>query len=318
MIDFLLGAIFIGLLVRGWMRGLVREVIGLAVIVVGIFLAFRLSEPAGSLVAAMAGTSADVSRYIGGVAVFLLISVGGAVISFVVHKGIRFLPGLTTMNRVGGAGFAGMAGLLAATVGLSLIALLPLSGSWQQRLDESTIAGFLTEPDGLPQTVMGFVGGDGVVATVLDLENLVGERHLVGSASSMALPPADQDELRHAKKASRRLYDLVNESRVDAGTDPLARSDVLDDLAVDMAFDLYTSGRFRLDLDVEGRVEAAGLPVVEAAEVIGLGATPGSVHEGFLDEPRAVAALEAGGFRRVGVAAVRGPLGLVTVVLLAA
>ena len=77
MTDFLLAAAFIGLLIRGWMRGLVRELVGLAVIVGGIFLAFRLSAPAGAVVSAMTGTGADVSRFIGGIVVFLLISVAG-------------------------------------------------------------------------------------------------------------------------------------------------------------------------------------------------------------------------------------------------
>jgi hypothetical protein len=266
----------------------------------------------------MAGTGADASRFIGGIVVFLLVSVGGAIISFVVHKGIRFLPGLTTMNRSAGSGFAAIAGVLVATLALSVLELMPLSESWQERLDGSAIAGFLIEPDGLPQSLIGFVGGDGVIATVLDLENLVGDRHLVGSAVVTALPPADRDDLRHAKKASTRMYDLIDGTRVDAGADPLTRSDVLEGLAVEMAFDLYATGRFRLDPDLEERVEAAGLPVVEAAEVIGLAATPGSVHEGFVDRSEASAALEGRGFRRIGVAAVRGPLGLVTVVLLAA
>ena len=93
MIDFLLGAVLIGLLVRGWMRGLVREVIGLAVIVVGIFLAFRLSTPAGAVVSGLAGTSADVSRFIGGIAVFLIISVGGAIVSTSSTRGSGSSPG---------------------------------------------------------------------------------------------------------------------------------------------------------------------------------------------------------------------------------
>ena len=317
MTDFLLAAAFIGLLIRGWMRGLVRELVGLAVIVVGIFLAFRLSAPAGAVVSAMTGTGADVSRFIGGIVVFLLISVAGAVVSYVANKGIRFLPGLPTMNRVAGAGFAAIAGLLVATVVLSVLALMSLGESWDDRLDESAIATFLTEPDGLPQTVLGVVGGDTVVATVLDLEDLVGDRHLVGTASHISLPPADLDELKYAKKASTRVYDLVNKTRVDADSDPLSRSDVLDDLAQEMAFDLYTSGRFGLEPDVEERIEDAGLPVVNAAEVIGLGVSAGSVHEGFLDVPEAVETLEGDDFRRMGVAAVRGPLGLVAVVLLA-
>lgn len=317
MIDFLLGGVLIALVVRGWMRGLVRELIGLGVIVAGIFLAFRFSGPAGSLVEDMAGTGADVSRFIGGVVVFLLISVGGAVVSFVVHRGIRFLPGLPTMNRAGGAGFAVLAGLLVATVALSVLALLPLSEDWEQRVDDSAIAAFLIEPDGLPQTALGLVGGDSVVSTVLDLQDLVGERHLVASASRITLPPADAEDLKYAQRDSTKVYELVNASRVDAGSDPLVRSGVLDGVAEELAMDVYTSGRFGTSSDVEARIEDSGLPVVAAVEVVGLGASPDSVHEGLVGEPATASTLEGAEFRRMGVAAVRGPIGLVTVVLLA-
>ena len=67
MVDWVLLAVFVLLAVRGWMRGLIREVIGLAVVIVGLFLAFRLSTPLGSVVESLAGTSADVSRLIAGI-----------------------------------------------------------------------------------------------------------------------------------------------------------------------------------------------------------------------------------------------------------
>ena len=53
MLDLVLGALLVGLGIRGWMRGLVKEVISLAVLVVGTILAFRLSTPLGRVLAAM-------------------------------------------------------------------------------------------------------------------------------------------------------------------------------------------------------------------------------------------------------------------------
>ncbi len=318
MIDFLLGAVIAALLVRGWVRGLVREAIGLAVVLVGTVLAFRLSSAAGAIVASMAGTSADVSRLIGGVAVFLLVSVGGAVAGYVLHRGIRVLPGLPTANRAAGAGFAGLAGLLVATVALSAAALMPIPAAWEARLETSALAGYLTDPDGAPQAALGVLAGDRVTATALDLQDLFGERRLIGGPQRVALPPADRDEVELESDASLRVYGLVNESRVAAGSDPLTRSEVLDGVAREAAFDVYTTGRFVVDGDVERRVEAAGVPVVTAAQLLGLGISAPSVHEGLVAEPEVAETLEDDSFRRMGVAAVDGPLGLVTVVILAA
>lgn len=61
------------MIVRGWLRGLVREAIGLAVIVVGIFLAFRLAGPMGAVVSGMSGAGEDAARIAGGIIVFLLV-----------------------------------------------------------------------------------------------------------------------------------------------------------------------------------------------------------------------------------------------------
>ena len=318
MIDVVLGSVLVGLLVRGWLRGFVREVVGLVVVVVGTLLAFRLSVSVGSVVAAMAGTSPDVSRLIGGVAVFLLVSIGGALVSFAMHRGIRVLPGLPTANRVAGAGLAGIGGLVVATVAVSALALMSLPDSVSDRLEGSTITRFLTEPGAPPQEILSVLAGDRVASTVLDLRDLVGDRHLVGTADRIALPPAERGDLEHRIGASGKVYDLVNKDRVEAGADPLARFEPLDDLARVMAFDVYTTGRFVIMDDLERRVEAAGIPVVSAVEVLGLGATAPSVHEGLVRKPDVARTLSRDGYRRMGVAAVDGPLGLVTVVILAA
>ena len=315
MIDFLLGGALVVLLFRGWMRGLIREAIGLFVVVVGTLLAFQLSTAAGAVVSAMAGTGADASRFIGGIVVFLLVSVGGAIAAHVAHRGVRFLPGLPTADRLGGAAFGGIAGVLVATVVLSALVLMPLPPAWRAQLDASTTVSFLVEPEGTPQAALGVVAGDRVAGTVLALQDVIGERRLVGGARSVALPPTRREELVVAGGASDRVYGLLNESRVDMGVDPLARSRTLDGVARALALDVYTSGRFAVAADVEARVEAAGVPVVDAAQVLGLGVTAPSVHEGLLEDSTAARTL-GGGYRRMGVAAVGGPLGLITVVVL--
>lgn len=50
MIDLVIALILVGLAVRGWRRGLVREVIDLVSLVLGTFLAFRLSGPVGDFI----------------------------------------------------------------------------------------------------------------------------------------------------------------------------------------------------------------------------------------------------------------------------
>lgn len=316
MIDFVLGALLVVLVVRGWVRGFVREAISLAVLVVGTVLAFRLSTPAGAIVSAMAGTPPDASRFIGGIAVFLLVAVGAAVVSWVLHRGIHILPGLPTVNRLAGAGLALVAGLLLATLTLTVLSVAPVAEGLEQQIDESAIAGALLEQDGPALMALGALSGDRVLNTVIDLQDTVGGRHLVADSSPVVIPPATSDDLTVAAPAGEKVHGLVNDTRVRAGTDPLPRTKRLDAIAEETAIAAYQSGQL-VRRPVQARLEDAGIPVVTASEVLGLGVSPASVHEGLLADGAAAGTLMDGSYRRMGVAAVRGPLGLLTVVVLA-
>ena len=80
-VDWLFVVIFALLAARGWMR----EVIGLGVVVVGLFLAFRLSTPFGVVVESLVGTSADVSRLIAGIVIVLALGIGATIVANVLH-----------------------------------------------------------------------------------------------------------------------------------------------------------------------------------------------------------------------------------------
>ncbi len=321
MLDFVLGAILVALAVRGWLRGFAREAIGLAVILAGLVFAFRLSTPVGAVVEAMSGASPDIARLIGGVIVFLTISIGAAVISWIVHKGIRIVPGLTTLNRAAGAGFAILAGVFVATVVISLLAVLPVPAALADELETSSIAGALTDPEGMPQSVLGVVSGDRVISTVISLQDLFGERRVVGDETLVVLlPPARPDQLASGERQQKRMVELVNRERVAEGLDPVVASDGLNALAEDYARQIYTTGRFS-HIDVNGlslddRLDAAGVPTVRSGEVLALAISPKSAHEGIMAEPSQRAVVLDPGFRSIGVGAVRGPLGLLLVEIL--
>ncbi|MGH8915180.1 MAG: CvpA family protein, partial [Acidimicrobiia bacterium] len=75
MIDFILGLFLAGLLVRGWLRGFVRESLDLVGLVVGLWVAFRLSGPLGEFVTERFGVSPEVATVGGGVVLFLLFGI---------------------------------------------------------------------------------------------------------------------------------------------------------------------------------------------------------------------------------------------------
>lgn len=321
MIDFVLGVGLAALVIRGWLRGLVREAIGLGVIFAGTFFAFRLAGPMGAVVSAMSGAGDDASKIAGGIIVFLLISVGGAILSWVVHKGVRMLPGLTTANRLGGSAFSALAGILAATVVVSVLTLLPLPSGPADALDNSALVGAMTDGDGLPQQIVGLISLDRVLARALELQDVAGEHRLVAPPRGrIDIAPAARSELAIKGKAASNAADLFNRERVAAGADPLSRADALDQVALDHALAVYQAGRLSHNSGagrVGARLEAADIPNVSAGEIIVLAQSVRSATEAMVRDDAASSDLADRNYRRLGVGAVRGPLGLLIVVVLA-
>jgi uncharacterized membrane protein required for colicin V production len=317
MIDALLVALLLFLAVRGWFRGLVREAMDLVGLVLGIVAAFRLGGMVGKLVEAMSNVSPDVARLVGGLIVLVAVGVAAALIARVVEPRVR-RPGLYLIDRAGGATLALAWGGFAAIVLLSLLVILPVPAAVSRQLDSSAITGFLTDPSGTPQAAFRRLSGDRVVEALLNLNRLVGERRVVVEGEeSVALDPTDPGDLEFDSSAATEVFDLVNRARLDAGQDPLAWSPALAVVAEGHAAEMYTEGYFSHLSPVTGtvgdRLQMAGVTYVVAGENLALAATVADVHDGLMGSSGHRENILRPEFRRVGVAVVAGPLGLMTV-----
>ena len=126
MIDVLVGTILILMVIRGWMKGLVREAIDVATLVVGAVIAFRLAPIAGRTLTAIFGMSPEAARLIGGTVLFVAIWVGASIAGMLIHKSIKILPGLSTLNRLGGAALGAVYTAVVVVIGLTLMSAAPL------------------------------------------------------------------------------------------------------------------------------------------------------------------------------------------------
>ena len=320
MVDAVFGGALVLLAVRGWMRGLVREVIGLAVVVAGLVLSFRLSTPLGKVVESLTGWSADPSRLVAGVLIVVAIGVVAAVVSRVLHLGMRLMPGVTTLNRSAGAAFSTVGALLVATVVLSLVVILR-AGALPAPLAESAIVGFLTDPDGTPQQIVGTLAGDRVTAAMMAIQAVVGERRIVApSSGAVPVPPADVTTEDVSEGAADEIYDLLNRHRVAANASPLDRSAVLDDVAVADALEAARVGRVGVmgpsGDTIVNRLVAAEVRVAAANEVMVLAPAPRSAFEALAENGPAEQQMIDRNRHRVGVGAVRSPYGLLVVIVL--
>lgn len=305
------------LLVRGWSRGFVREGMDLVGLVLGTVLAFRLAPAVGSVVAALSGTSDEAARLIGGTMVLVAVGIGAALLTRVIEGRFR-LPGLNLVNRAGGAGLAAAWGLFLATLVLTVGVVLPMPAAIAEQLDSSAVTRTLTDPDGLAQEVFTGLAGDRIVAGVLRLRELVGSRSVViGPGERVELAAAAPDDLEDDPAATRRIFDLLNEARVENGLAALAWSDALGAVAVGHATEMYLEGYFAHESPVTGdvgdRLVAAGVPFSVAGENLALAAMADEVHDGLMESPGHRANILGETFRSAGVAVIAGPLGLMTV-----
>jgi hypothetical protein len=263
---------------------------------------------------AMSGASPDASRLVAGVIIFLGIAIVAAVISRALHLGIRILPGVSTLNRVGGAGLSLVAFVLVVTIGVSLATVVSLPEAVADELAASSVADALTEPDGMPQRVLGFISGDRVMEITLRIRNLTGDAQAVAAVDQpLTLPAAPASELDRLPDAEVVLLDLLNRERVAADVPSLLRSPGLDQVAFDLAMEGYGTGRVRryANEDLRVRLDRFGLPSTARTELVVLAASPEAGHAALVDGP----IVDAMGreLNKAGIAVVRGPVGLLIV-----
>jgi len=289
----------------------------LVVLLLGTVFAFRFGPAVGSVIKAMSGISSDASRFVGGIIVFLAVGIGAAIATRVIERKVR-LPGLNIVNRGGGAGLALAWGIFLATILLTLGVVLPMPQAVSDTLQGSAVARTLTDPNGVPQQAFDRLAGDRIVAALINLQDVVGERHVtLEGMDVIELPAAAADDLTERPPEGAAVFELLNRARVDAGADPLAWSPALADVAAEHAREMYLDGYFShlspLTGTVGDRISAAGITYRFAGENLALAASAEQAHDGLMDSPGHRANIESPDFNRVGIGVIRGPLGLMTV-----
>ncbi len=236
--------VILGLLgIRGWFRGLLRSVISLAVLGVGAFVAFTMSGTFAGTVQGLTGLSHDPARMVASTVIFILFSAAGAIVSSVLHKGIRFLPGLTTLNRLAGAAFAVVAGSLVLLLGFTLVSLLPPNELLDKQFRESRIVATFVDPEGFGQGLLTTVTGDRLPRALLVFEQLVGDRRLVVAPdASQRIPASEPDKVEARPDLARDISELINRDRVGNNVSALSASDPLAVVALEHATALLIEG----------------------------------------------------------------------------
>lgn len=317
MLDFILGLALAAMLLRGWTRGFIRETLDLVGLVLGIWIAFRLSRPFGDFLTATFDVSPELGRIGGGILLFILF---GVLLSVAAHylSRIMNLPGLSIVNRVGGAAVAVGWGVAIVLIVVSLAAILPLPDSWHDEVEESAIAGLIAGEDALPRRFFESVAGDNVMAAMASIRDIFGSSRAVPEGDEvLEFPPAEPDEVRQVREEAASVLEQINEHRVAVGIDAVSSVGPMAELAEEHAAGLYQRGLLERIGDCAATLTSRGYRVPRCDNRNALAGTAVAAFDGIRATANGRAMLENPNFDRAGIAVADGPTGRLLVVILA-
>ena len=308
MIDLVVVALVVLLVVRGWMRGLVREAIDVGTLVLGAVLAFRLAPTAGRLLSDLTNLAPEPARVVGGAILFVLIAVGAALLGSVISRSIKHLPGLSTLNRIGGAALGIIYAAILVVVAATLMSAAAMPTAVADEVESSAVVAFVVEPDSVAQQAVGLVSGDRALQSIIWIRSAVDDWSIDPRFTDVTLPGMGTGSGLHASTDEAFvLYEKINQDRGEVDLAPLAWSDPMSLVAVTRAFDVYRSGSFTDASPIADRLSDVGTTATVADEYVLLAPTPGGLAE---------AAITGHEFAVVGIGVVDGPLGLMAVIVL--
>ena len=150
MFDLIVLAAAAGLTVRGWRRGLMRQVAAFVSFIFSLLLVVRLAPDWAPVVEEWLGIPYGAALTLVGLALFSGVGIVVWVALQALTRLMR-LPGLNTADRAAGA-VVGLGWLVLWVMTLIWFAsFLPLPDSLTSMLSESRVVGVITEPDSLPR-----------------------------------------------------------------------------------------------------------------------------------------------------------------------
>ena len=317
--DWVILGLALVLAVRGWRRGFLREVVDWALLVFGTIIVFRMSPVIGTIVSGMANVPYEVGRIIAGVLIFAVLLVGSFLLGRVLSKVLKIVPGVTTLNRLGGSLVGIAIAAVAVVLGTTIASALPLPESTSESVDSairsSTVGSAIVDPNGWIQPTMAAVSGDDVYGAVIAVRDAVGDRLAAGTVP-IPLPSVEDAPLQPSQTLAQQVFDEVNLSRIAAGEDPLAWSPDLAIVAVARATSVYRSGVLALNADLTDHLRIAGVPGTYHDDLVVLAASVDGVVEAITESSAYAAKIEDPAMRKAGIGVVDGPYGLMAVQVL--
>jgi hypothetical protein len=236
---------------------------------------------------------------------FIGIAIGASLLGALINKSVKHLPGLSTLNRIGGVALGAVYAAILVVIAVTLMAAAPLPEAVADQFDESSVVEFATRPDGIAQRAVEVMTGDRALQSMIWIRGVVGGWVIDSRVTDITLPGGATAH--PSSEAATELFGDINGVRSDAGLSPLVWSDTVALIALDRALEVSETGSLDPPSPIGDRLDAAGIAHADAVEYLILAPTVGGLGD---------AAGDGDGFTTVGIGVVEGPYGLIAAVIL--
>lgn len=148
-IDIILLIILLGFFVYGWQSGLIKTVGGVLGIVVGIIVAGKYFQVVADWLMPILENRDNLAKILGYLIVFVAVNVVMMVLVSVLTSIFKFVPFLTSLNRLAGAILALLGGVLAIGFLLIMIDKFPFADFLAKYLEGSQIVPVIADVAGV-------------------------------------------------------------------------------------------------------------------------------------------------------------------------
>ena len=236
-IDIFIYIFIISLIIYGWRKGSSLIIFYVVSFLVSIFLSFKYSFLIGVYISGWLNSNQQVSQIVAG----LIILVAAITASSLIQNII--IP-TDTVTEFGSKALGSLLSLILSnlilTLIISLVSLFTLPNFIQKNIEKSSLVSFYIEPDGIPQQSLEIIAGTDLLKVTNRIKKLTGNSSVVvDEYGCLEIPQEPLSKLLSKDEEVLKMYDLINQERINESIDPVSFMQEYSNVAKNYALKMY-------------------------------------------------------------------------------
>lgn len=315
-IDLFIYIFIIIFIIHGWRKGFLLQFFYLTSLLLAISLSFRYSYQIGSYISSWFNSNIQLSEIFGGVFIFISIL---TMLSFFQNLIGKSAKQKDSGNKLLGASVSLLVSNLILTLIFTIISILSVPDFAQKKIKESNLISFYIDTRGTPQQALELISGTDLIKVISRIKDLTGKSSVVvNDQGCIEIPKYSTSNLSNNFEQKEELYMLLLFERSDQNLFPLELSEILSEVALEYAYEMYEKGFWCHKNPFNGelladRLSKKGIPYINIGENLALSSSVRSGHNSLMKSESHKNTILDNEFKKVGIGIVSGPLGLIIV-----